>query len=78
MNYGETEDQRETGIATGNGLDEFVSVTYCFQKYEIIMKLTTDGKFVGIEEVRINKDFRTFKQQTPQEIFKHIEELPSE
>jgi len=36
------------------------------------------GKFVGIEEIRINKDFRSYKNKTPQRIFADVDELPSE
>jgi hypothetical protein len=55
---------------------DFTTITYLFENYDIVVKLKPDGKFLGIEEVRINKDFRSYKNQTPQEIFTHVDELP--
>lgn len=63
---------------TGRGTTaEFVSKVYSFDKYEIVVKLTTDGKFVGIDEVRVNKDFMSNKR-TSSEIFTRVDELPPE
>jgi hypothetical protein len=36
---------------------------YLFGKYEITVELTSDNKFVGIVEVKINKDFRSYSQK---------------
>ena len=63
---------------TGSDSNEVLLITYPFEKYEIVVKLTLDRKFIGIDEVRINKDFRSYKQQTTQETFAHAEELPPE
>jgi hypothetical protein len=66
-------------FGTGRGFEqEFVSIVYRFEIYEVTVKLTVDGKFVGIEGVRVNKDFRTYKTKTPQTIFSESEELPPE
>jgi hypothetical protein len=59
-------------------VDEFISIVYPFEKFEIVVKITTDGKFVGIEEVRINKDFRSFSQMKSQKIFEHVDKVPTE
>lgn len=71
-------DQKRRNIGTGSDSSEYVTVLYPFEMFEIIVKLTLDGKFVGIEEIRINKDFRSYKNKTPQSIFAHVDELPSE
>jgi hypothetical protein len=57
---------------------DFTTITYKFENYDIVVKLTPDGKFLGIEEVRINKDFRSYKHQTPQRIFIQVDKLPSD
>lgn len=49
-----------------------------FQKYEIVVKLTSDGKFVGIQEVRINKDFRDYSQITHQKAFDYVDSYKPE
>jgi hypothetical protein len=66
------------GGTGSNFISEFRMVVYPFEMYEIVVKLALDGKFVGIEEVRIRKDFRSYKNKTPQRIFAQIDEFPSE
>jgi hypothetical protein len=78
MSEMEKVDRKDKDIGTSISHNDFTSITYRFEKYDIVVKLTPDGKFVGIEEVRINKDFRSYRQQTPQAIFAHVDELPSE
>ena len=36
---------------------------YPFGKYEITVELTSDNKFIGIVEVKINKDFLSYSQK---------------
>lgn len=38
-------------------------IVYPFGKYNVIVKVSRDKKFVGISEIRINKDFRSYKQK---------------
>lgn len=49
-----------------------------FQKFEIVVELTSDGKFVGIEEVRINKDFRDPAKVIRQKAFEYIDSYKPE
>lgn len=49
-----------------------------FQNYEIVVELTSDGKFIQIEEVRIKKDFRDSSQRTRQKAFKYIDSYQPE
>jgi len=66
-------------IGTGSNTPKYTTIVYPFDMYEIVVKLTIDGKFVSIEEVRVNKDFRTYKNKTQQQtIFAEINELPTE
>lgn len=69
---------RHTYVTGSNYNNDFLVEIYPFDKYEIVVKLTLDRKFIGIEEVRLNKDFRSFKQQNAQESFARMDELPSE
>jgi hypothetical protein len=36
---------------------------YPFDRFEIVVELTEDGRFVGIQEVSIRKDFRSLAQK---------------
>lgn len=65
-------------LGTGSDSSEHRTIVYPFGMFEIVVKLTLDGKFVSIEEVRINRDFRSYRNQTPQRIFSDVDELPSE
>ena len=78
MSKGDLVNQERRNIGTGSDSSEYVTVLYPFEMFEIVVKLTLDGKFVGIEEIRINKDFRSYKNKTPQRIFADVDELPSE
>ena len=72
-----TEAQNKYDGTGRESTDEYVSKVFCFDKYEIVVKLTTDGRFVGIDEVRVNKNFMSNKQ-TSSEIFTRVDELPPE
>ena len=78
MSKEDSDSQKRRNIGTGRDSTEYTTKVYPFEMFEIVVKLTLDGKFVGIEEVRVNKDFRSYKNQTPQRIFAHVDELPSE
>jgi hypothetical protein len=66
-------------LGTGSTLTkDYVTLKYPFEKYVITVKLTSDGRFVGIEEVVINKDFRSYKQSIPQKIFRDIDKYEPE
>lgn len=69
---------KANGTGSASIADEFVRIVYPFEKYEIVVKLTPDRKFVGIEEVRVNKDFRSFKQKISEKQFSYIDEYRPE
>lgn len=60
-------------IGTITGKVDYKRKVIPFQKYEIVVDLTSDGRFIGIEEVRINKDFRDYGQITRQKAFEYID-----
>lgn len=50
--------------ATGNHQNgDFKTIVYPFDKYEIKVKLSMDNKFIGIVEIKLNKEFLSFKQK---------------
>ena len=56
------------GEGTGShyGIDElegYKTITYPFEQYQIKIKLTPSNEFVGITEVKLNKDFLSHKQR---------------
>lgn len=51
---------------TGTGFidsDEYIIVDYPFDKYTVKVKLTLHHEFIGILEIKINKEFLDFKQK---------------
>ena len=51
--------------------DEYIRL-YPFGRYVIAVRLSGDGKFLGIEEVRIDRDFRSYEQKIPEKAFRNI------
>ncbi|MEW5923371.1 MAG: hypothetical protein AB1746_05230 [Candidatus Zixiibacteriota bacterium] len=50
------------GTGSHGESEDFKIVTYPIDKYEIVVKLSSDGKFIGIVAIKINKDFIQQKQ----------------
>jgi hypothetical protein len=48
---------------TGSHNEEYKILNYPFGKYEIKIKLSKDNKFLDIIEIKINKDFLSFRQK---------------
>lgn len=44
--------------------EDYKIISIPFDKYEVKLKLTFDNKFLEILEIRVNKDFMTFKQKS--------------
>ena len=44
--------------------ERFKEITYSFGKYQIKILLTLSNKFIGVTEVKINKEFLSYKQKT--------------
>jgi len=54
---------------------EYRDVVYPFRKYEITVRLTPDNEFIGIVEVKINKDFISYKQRLATKGFHDVDEF---
>jgi len=62
---------------TGNhGVEEdYKIVVFPFDRYEITIKLSQDNKFCDILEVKINEDFRSYKQKIASRGFHDVEKF---
>lgn len=67
---------KKSGTVTGKV--DYTRKVITFQKYEIVISLTPDEKFVGIEEVRIREDFRDYSQMIRQKAFEYIDSYQPE
>ena len=54
---------KEEGTGSNDVSEAFKTIIYPFEKYQITIKLTLDNEFVEITEVKINKDFLSYKQK---------------
>jgi hypothetical protein len=55
---------QNTEIATGARPDEPVQIVpFLFDRYEIMVKVTPSGQFLGISEIRVNRDFLSQAQR---------------
>lgn len=46
------------------GISNVREVEYRFGKFTVRIALTTDGEFIGVNEIRINKDFVAHERRT--------------
>jgi len=44
--------------------EEYIEKVYPFDKYEITVRLSPTNEFIGIVEVKVNKDFLSYKQKS--------------
>ncbi|GAI43482.1 unnamed protein product, partial [marine sediment metagenome] len=51
---------------------------YPFDKYLITIKLSPSNEFIGIVEIKVNKDFLSYKQKLPPKGFHDVEEFYKE
>lgn len=56
----------------------YKDIIYPFDKYEIKVRLTPNNEFIGIVEVKINKDFLSYKQRVTSKGFHDVEEFYKE
>ena len=53
---------------------EYKDIVYPFDKYEITVRLTPKHEFLGIVEIKINKEFMSYKQRLANKGFHDVEE----
>jgi len=74
LDNSEIDEQEDRGTGSFGPSKGYITRIYPFNQYLITIKLAPDGTFVGIEEVRVNKDFRSYKQKVSQKIFRYVDE----
>jgi len=55
--------EKYVGQGTGSHKEERKTIVFPFDKYQIKIALTPDDKFIEISEIKINKDFLSYKQK---------------
>lgn len=55
--------------------DDYKIIDYPFDRYQIKVKLTPTNEFIGIIEVKINKDFLSHKQKITSQGFHDVDEF---
>lgn len=75
-----TDNQRDDAHPTGEKIPKSSprEVVYPFGHYEIVVSVSDEGKFVGIVEVRVNKDFRDYKQKKESRGYHDVTDLYEE
>ncbi|MDD4053059.1 MAG: hypothetical protein PHR28_14330 [candidate division Zixibacteria bacterium] len=66
---------RKKGTGEHEAESDAKTVVVSFGKYEIVLKLTSTNEFIGIQEIRVNKDFRNWKQKTTARGFHDVDEF---
>ena len=57
------------------GPNEYIIVDYPFDKYIVKVKLTLNHEFIGILEIKINKEFLDFKQKMTSQGYHDVDEF---
>lgn len=57
------EELRDEGTGSRAEVSDYKIIVFPFDKYEIKIKLTPNNEFLGVLEVKINKEFLSYKQK---------------
>jgi hypothetical protein len=69
---------RNQGTGSHETRVNYKLVVYPFDRYLITVKLDQEDRFVGIEEVKLRKDFLSYRQKMPDRGFHDVEEFYKE
>jgi len=69
---------KNQGTGSHEKFDDSKIILYPFDKYQIKIKLSPSNEFIGIVEVKINKDFLSHKQKITSQGFLDVEEYYQE
>ena len=69
---------KEKGTGSSISVSEFTRLVVPFDNYEIVVRVSHDGRFLGIDEVRIRQDLRRYTQQVSEKSFNYIDEYHPE
>lgn len=54
---------KKKGTGSHDLIEDYKIINYPFDKYQIKVKLTPNNEFIGIIEIKINKEFLSHKQK---------------
>jgi len=66
---------RKQGTGSLEVFDDYKIILYPFDKYQIKIKLTPANEFIGIIEVKINKEFLSYKQKISTKGYHDVDEF---
>lgn len=69
---------KKHGTGSEEKFEEYKFVEYPFDKYIIKVKLTPKNEFIGIVEIKVNKDFLSYEQNRTPKGFHDIDEFYKE
>jgi len=69
------EEFKKRGTGSSEIAKEYKEIVYPFGKYQITVRLSPDNQFIGITEVKINKDFLSYKQKIVSKGFHDVDEF---
>ena len=69
--YAHSKEQGTAGV--GEGQDCRI-ISYPFDRYEIKVKLTPSGQFIGVIEVKVNKSFLSHRQRIGSQSYLDVDE----
>jgi len=65
----------ETGTGSKGFIKEFKVIEYPFDRYLVKVGLSPENEFLGITEININKDFRSYSEKLKAEDYHNLEDL---
>lgn len=66
---------KDQGTGSHNESDDYKIIVYPFDKYQIKVKLTPTNEFIGIVEIKINREFLSHKQKMASKGFHDVDEF---
>jgi hypothetical protein len=72
LNY---EKLRNRGTGSHEVTEDYKIIEYPFDKYVIKIKLSPNNEFIEIVEIRINKEFLSYKQKVTSKGFHDVDEF---
>jgi len=65
---------KKEGTGSHEVFENYKTIIYPFDKYQITIKVTPNNEFIGITEVKINKDFLSYKQKIARKGYHDVDE----
>jgi len=75
MDFQEKDYENLENQGTGSHDLEYKIILYDFDKYQVKIKLTSSNEFIGILEIKINKEFLSYKQKITSRGFHDVDKF---